>query len=462
MAEKNKSGVNPSRDQLINLLDLYNSGRDEDAEKVALKLAQEFPKNQLSHRVLGAILGKKGQYVEAQVALSRALEIGPRKAEMHSDLGVILNKLGRFQEAEINFKQAINLEPDAVNAHLNFGNFLQEVGRYEEAVASYMKTILLSPDLAAAHNNMGAALHDLDKFEEAEKKFKHAITLKPDYIEAHGNLGRTLRKLEKYEEAIYHYDLVPSPNAVSQSLECLYIGENHYEFDKRLRAISEGECKNIRLAAVSAFVAHQMKKTDPYPFCTNPLDFILKKNLNDYGNSSPALLDEIVQEANKRQLIWESRTTKFGFQGSNDFFENCTENTDHLQSAALKAIDEYYNKFRSEKNVFIQSWPEKHKIKGWYNRLLKNGYQRSHIHAGGWLSGVIYLKTIDTLHNDEGAIEFGLHGYGLPILDKNYPRKLYKPKSGDIILFPSSLFHRTLPFVQDTERCVVAFDLMPT
>ena len=205
-----------------------------------------------------------------------------------------------------------------------------------------------------------------------------------------------------------------------------------------------------------------MKKTDPYPFCTNPLDFILKKNLNDYGNSSPALMDEIVQEANKLQLIWESRTTKFGFQGSNDFFENCTENTDHLQSAALKAIDEYYNKFRSEKNVFIQSWPEKHKIKGWYNRLLKNGYQSSHIHAGGWLSGVIYLKTIDTLHNDEGAIEFGLHGYGLPILDKNYPRKLYKPKSGDIILFPSSLFHRTLPFVQDTERCVVAFDLMPT
>jgi hypothetical protein len=77
------------------------------------------------------------------------------------------------------------------------------------------------------------------------------------------------------------------------------------------------------------------------------------------------------------------------------------------------------------------------------------------------LSGVIYLKTIDSLDNEEGAIEFGLHGNDLPIIDKNYPRKLHRPKRGDIILFPSSLFHRTIPFTQDTERCVVAFDLLP-
>ena len=40
-----------------------------------------------------------------------------------------------------------------------------------------------------------------------------------------------------------------------------------------------------------------------------------------------------------------------------------------------------------------------------------------------------------------GAIEFGLHGYELPILDANYPRKLYQPEKGDIILFPSQLRH---------------------
>ena len=32
---------------------------------------------------------------------------------------------------------------------------------------------------------------------------------------------------------------------------------------------------------------------------------------------------------------------------------------------------------------------------------------------------------------------------------------------GDIVLFPASLFHRTLPFSADEERICVAFDLKP-
>jgi predicted 2-oxoglutarate/Fe(II)-dependent dioxygenase YbiX len=98
---------------------------------------------------------------------------------------------------------------------------------------------------------------------------------------------------------------------------------------------------------------------------------------------------------------------------------------------------------------------------GWYNKLVKNGFQTAHIHPSGWLSGVIYLKTINQAGDDEGAIEFGLHGYELPVIDESYPRKVHRPESGDIVLFPSSLFHRTIPFTTDAERCVIAFDLKP-
>ena len=81
------------------------------------------------------------------------------------------------------------------------------------------------------------------------------------------------------------------------------------------------------------------------------------------------------------------------------------------------------------------------------------------MHPSGCLSGVLYLKTVDPLDGDEGSIELSLHGEDLPILNENYPKKIHQPKKGDIILFPSSLFHRTIPFNTDTERCVIAFDL---
>jgi hypothetical protein len=35
------------------------------------------------------------------------------------------------------------------------------------------------------------------------------------------------------------------------------------------------------------------------------------------------------------------------------------------------------------------------------------------------------------------------------------------PEEGDVIFFPSSVFHRTIPFTSDEERICIAFDLKP-
>ena len=93
--------------------------------------------------------------------------------------------------------------------------------------------------------------------------------------------------------------------------------------------------------------------------------------------------------------------------------------------------------------------------------MVKNGYQEAHIHEGGWISGVVYLKTISENSNDQGALEVSIHGYDLPVIENKYPKKIFRPNKGDIILFPSSLFHKTIPFTEDKERCVIAFDLRP-
>ena len=60
---------------------------------------------------------------------------------------------------------------------------------------------------------------------------------------------------------------------------------------------------------------------------------------------------------------------------------------------------------------------------------------------------------------NEGAIEFGLNGENY--FDINSPKLIHQPKLGDIVLFPSSLHHRTIPFSTSTDRIIVSFDLQP-
>ena len=150
---------------------------------------------------------------------------------------------------------------------------------------------------------LGAIFGKTARNSEALHAKQTAVALSTQDADARYNLGNTLRHLRKYEEAIHHFDLVNTDGAIAQSLECLYMNKNYAEFDKRLYSLSAAGHMNLRVAAVSSFVAHQMKKKDPYPFCTNPLDFIsINNNLASYEPYSSTLLDEIIKEADGYQL----------------------------------------------------------------------------------------------------------------------------------------------------------------
>ena len=57
-----------------------------------------------------------------------------------------------------------------------------------------------------------------------------------------------------------------------------------------------------------------------------------------------------------------------------------------------------------------------------------------------------------------------IHPHVRPADDKENEKeatKMYQPRDGDIVLFPSTLFHKTIPVEQKVDRCVIAFDLIP-
>ena len=184
-------------------------------------------------------------------------------------------------------------------------------------------------------------------------------------------------------------------------------------------------------------------------------------NLSSHFKDVNPFISETIDELHKIKTSWEpiGKTTKKGFQSFDNLFEDPIGRLKDLKTIVIFELASYYLKFKNENCSYIKKWPTKKNIKGWHVILKQQGYQNPHIHANGWLSGVIYLKVVPHLGKNEGAIELGLNGELYS--DPNSPKVIHQPKVGDIIMFPSSLHHKTIPFTAEEDRISIAFDLIP-
>ena len=191
----------PSQAQLNQLLEYYQNGDFDKAEKLALSITQEFPKHPFSWKALGAILKQTGRVLESLAPSQKAVELSPQDAEIHNNLATTLNELKQLEKAEASFREAIALKPNYVEAHNNLGGTLLELGELDKAEGQFRKAINLRPDYAEAHNSLGLTLKELGRLEEAEASYRNAISLKPDYAKAYNNLGIILAELGRLDEA---------------------------------------------------------------------------------------------------------------------------------------------------------------------------------------------------------------------------------------------------------------------
>jgi hypothetical protein len=96
----------------------------------------------------------------------------------------------------------------------------------------------------------------------------------------------------------------------------------------------------------------------------------------------------------------------------------------------------------------------------WSVRLTGAGYHTHHTHPEGWISSAFYVVLPESMGSDEknpaGWLALGQPptelGLGLP------PLRLIRPRPGRLALFPSTMWHGTLPFAAG-ERLTVAFDV---
>ncbi|MFN4298059.1 MAG: putative 2OG-Fe(II) oxygenase [Brevundimonas sp.] len=103
-----------------------------------------------------------------------------------------------------------------------------------------------------------------------------------------------------------------------------------------------------------------------------------------------------------------------------------------------------------------------YRIKGaWSVHLQPDGFHADHLHPDGWLSSACYIALPDAIEGPgrEGWIRFGRPG--VPTAPPLEAQHYIKPEPGLLALFPSYMWHGTVPFSGDQTRLTIAFDVVP-
>ncbi|HEY1412739.1 MAG TPA: putative 2OG-Fe(II) oxygenase, partial [Rhodopila sp.] len=94
----------------------------------------------------------------------------------------------------------------------------------------------------------------------------------------------------------------------------------------------------------------------------------------------------------------------------------------------------------------------------WSVRLNSSGFHINHVHPEGWLSSAFYVRLPAGTHGQEGWLKFGEPGP--PTAPPLPAEHLVQPEPGLLVLFPSYMWHGTVPFSSAEQRLTCAFDIV--
>ena len=453
----------PSNSKIKDIIIKIKNKKLDEASVSIDELLTNFPNSSLLYSLRGTIELSKSNYDKAIKCFLKAKENNPNRKEVYFDLGTAYELKIEYEAAAENFLKVLEIDKDHLASLNSLGNLYLKINDIQKAALFLSQAVELKPDSAPVLNNLGNLKKVEGEFKDAIKYYKSALDIEENFTSAKRNMASCFLALKDYNSAGVIYSEIGDKFSNAKYLECLLNLSEYDKFFSIIQEVGQKDPYNLWMAALSAYASDEKSVPDIYPFCRNPLDYIHFSNLRTHLEDYKTFIGSLLNEMNELNSEWEPRnkTTKKGFQTANDLFSLNSENLNVLKAVIINEMQSYRFRFKQSNNLLIKNFPEKGRLNGWYVKLVKQGHQDSHIHPTGWVSGVIYLKTIQGGKGDEGAIQFGLHGYNYPKPSAEVSKLTWLPNDGDLVLFPSSLFHNTVPVKQDCERCVIAFDFVP-
>ncbi len=404
---------------------------------------------------------QKGNTSEAAKYYQYCIDKGFNDHRVFSNYGVLLKNLGQLKEAEISYRKAIEIKPNFAEAHSNLGNILRELGKIKEAELSLRKAIELKPDLGEAHRNLGDILNELGDFKEAKNSWIKAIELVPNLKGVVEILARRFYLEGKYDLAIKYLRKDQSDDCQSLYLSCLLCLNQEREFDQKYQELSTKKICNAEMSGIIEHANILYGTSKQSYFCNETINYVVIEKISEEllpENSCDQIISYLKSgeiETKAQPLIHEAiQTTGNLFSLDYPFIKS-------IKKALEIKIENYKNKFKDSEQGFIRNWPKDYTLRAWMLSMKTGGFIKSHNHRYGWITGSFYLQVPKKYdQSDSGNISFSYQGPEYPMNGKNFNSIVKKIETRDICIFPSSLFHQTIPFDGQEDRICLVFDLI--
>ena len=432
-------------------VDLKNRGRLTDAIAIYRTAVRQYPQSGAAEHNLAAALGDAGRAGEAETHIRRAFKKGLDAPESWLVYARALFSKGNTDEARDAYEKVLDKNPAIIDAQLELAQLIwMTTGNTESALKRLEATIDAYPTVPVLHHVKATVLRftegkvstldfvrsSLERWPDDVNLLARAVELQPDTSQAFETRALALLAAGRATEAL----------EVAERLVSMFPHDQHA----------------IALLATSCRLVgdERYEQLFDYENLVRPYEMATPKgwsSLNDY-------LDDLRNDLSARHQY-----KKHPFMNSLDG-GSMIMNFAGLDSDAIRAlfhaltppIDAHVKHLGKGEDVVRSRNTGRWEIGGIWSVLLRpNGFHHDHVHPKGWLSSACYLDLPDSLgaNENEGWIKFGEPG--VVTTPKLSWEHAVEPRVGTIVLFPSYMWHGTIPFGGEHQRMTCALDIIP-
>jgi len=378
-----------------------------------------------------------GRRDEAQARLEQGLMRWPAHAGLHEHLARLRfarDPGGHFTQR---LEQAIRDFPAEMQLRLVAAGLLRNAGHVDRALELLRDGLRAAPNSAAFLTSVGVLLDERDGSDEALASLRAAVQRAPHSAQMKRNLIPALlrRTLHAEARALCEELLLADPD------------------DQKLLAYHALTLRALGDAGYSAL--------HDYP-----------RLVRVYQPAPPAGFSSIsdFNAAFARELSHLHRTDHHpldqSLRGGSQTERNLPSDNPVI-AAFFSLVDEPIRDYIARLRDGDRTHPMDRRKSGgyrisgsWSVRLMPGGFHVNHVHPRGWISSAYYVElpaSTSDAHGQAGWLKFGEPDcHGVFAADH-----LVEPAAGMLVLFPSYLWHGTVPFERGSRRLTAAFDVIP-